>query len=279
MHRAFISFACFLFSTIIVLADDLDRAIAAYHGGQYQEAISLFTPLAEAGVPRAQTALAHIYANGEGSPVDYKAAFHWAQRAAEAGDAAGQALLGIYYLEGRSTAVNEKQAAHWLGLAAAQDQPVALHNLGMMLLMGMGVEADEAEAVRLLDRAGQLGEGDAFYVLGNFYLQKALMSGDVDPGLQYFVQAALKGHRVAMATLGYLLEDFPEVENYRLKSAFQYRTAIIAGCTDLDEAAARAVAALSPEELVQLEESLAFWLPKLEPQIHDRNPVAGTCLS
>ena len=279
MRRAFISFACFLFAANSAFADDLERAMAAYHGAQYQEAIALFTPLAEAGIPRAQTALAHIYAHGEGTPVDHRAAFDWAQRAADEGDAAGQTLLGIYYLEGRNTAVNEAEAAHWLGLAAAQDQPVALHNLGMMLLMGTGIEANEEEAVRLLNRAGQLGEGDSFYALGHHYLQKALVSGDVDPGLEYFVRATLKGHRVAMATLGYLLEDFPEVENHQLKSAFQYQTAIIAGCTDLDEAAARVTARLSPEELVLLEESLVFWLPKLEPQIHDRNPVAGTCLS
>lgn len=90
-------------------------------------------------------------------------------------------------------------------------------------------------------------------------------------------KAAFLGQREASALLAVLLQDSPEVENNLVKSAIHFQVAIVAGCSDLEVPAARAVARLSPDERASYETILPFWIPA-RGTLPDM-PNKGPCLS
>jgi FOG: TPR repeat, SEL1 subfamily len=277
MRRWLIALVCFFFSSLPVAADNWLKALMLIDAGCYEEAIELLTPLAEDGNLEAQEILYSTYTHGYGVPVDQAKAFGWLQRGAEQGSARAQEAMGRHYLRGDGVAADEVQAVHWFRLAAQQGYPAAIYNLGVMTMHGQGVEADPEEAWRLIKRAAELDDPDALYVMGGVSLENAAVTGDVDTGLGYLSRAAELGQRRASALLGLLLEDLPEVPHHLVKSAFHYQMALAAGCDDIGDAAARAVARLSPDELEALDYNLALWAPDTDPR--DAKPAPGPCLS
>ncbi len=99
---------------------DFAQGLAAYDGGDYRTAFEEWRALAEAGDAEAQTALAALYFEGQGTPKDAAAALRWYRRAAEQGDAVAQQNLGDFYALGRGVARDLVSAYVWLSLAAAQ---------------------------------------------------------------------------------------------------------------------------------------------------------------
>lgn len=279
MRVLLVALVFFLQSLVPAQADDLDNALAAFHDRRFDEAIALLTPLAGAGEAHAQIVLAEINAHGLGVPSDGSAALDWGLRAAEQGNATGQMLVGGYYLQGLGATVDYPKAVHWYEQAAAQGHSAGLHNLGMLTLHGIGTKPDPLKAERLLVQAAEAGEADSAFLLGHIQLGKLLETGDIDPALGYFVDAALLGHRGAMAILANILDDLPEVDQHRIKAAFQYQTAIIAGCTDLAEASQAAMARLTASEAAGIQDQLDYWLPHLMPAIESRNEPPGPCLT
>jgi TPR repeat protein len=272
-----IALVCFLLSSLPAAADNWLKALMLFDAGRYQEARDLLTPFAEDGNLEAQEILYGMYTHGHGVPIDHAKAFGWLQRGAEHGDARAQEAVGHHYLSGNGVAADEAQAVHWFRLAAQQGYPAAIYNLGVMTMQGQGVEADEEAGWRLIRWAAELDNPDALYVMGGVSLENAAKTGDVDTGLGYLARAAQLGQRRASALLGLLLEDFPEVPHHLVKSAFHYQTALAAGCDDISDATARAVARLSPDELETLEYNLALWEPASDPR--DPKPAPGHCLS
>jgi TPR repeat protein len=261
------------------LANELDQAMAAFDARRFDEAVDLLSPLADAGEAKAQIVLAEIHAHGLGRPVDGEVALAWILRAAGQGDMTAQAIAAGYYLQGIGTKPDRAQGLHWFALAAAQGHPAALHNVGTMTLHGIGTEPDRGAAEAYLLEAAALGEADSHFLLGQLYLTDALKTGNIDPALASLVEAALLGHRQAMTELAILLDDLPEVPHHRVKAAFQYRTAILAGCTDLDASVQNAMSQLSEAETEVVEAEVARWLPHLMPAIERRNEPPGPCLA
>ncbi|MCH5351272.1 MAG: sel1 repeat family protein, partial [Clostridiales bacterium] len=70
------------------------QATAAYESGNYEEAVRLFTEIAEGGDPYAQMNLGICYEQGHGVEQDYAEAAKWYRKAAEQGDADSQFNLG-----------------------------------------------------------------------------------------------------------------------------------------------------------------------------------------
>ena len=99
---------------------DFDAGLAVYDLGDYAAAVAAWRPLAEAGDPEAQIALAELHEIGLGLPVDHGAAFRLYQKAAEAGHPVAQLNLGEFYLRGLGTDADPVAAYVWLSRAAAQ---------------------------------------------------------------------------------------------------------------------------------------------------------------
>ena len=96
------------------------RGLAAYDGGDYRTAFEEWRALAEAGDAEAQTALASLYASGQGTPANPARAVQWYRRAAEQGDAVAQQNLGDLYGRGVGVGRDLVSAYVWLSLAADQ---------------------------------------------------------------------------------------------------------------------------------------------------------------
>ncbi|MEX2199968.1 MAG: tetratricopeptide repeat protein [Dongiaceae bacterium] len=104
------------------LADELADALVAYEQGDYETAIGLLRPLAEAGDGEAQSWLGFMYENGSGVAADPAAAAEWYRLAADQGDAASQYRLGQMHLQGLGVPKDMVQAQMWMEIAAAHGQ-------------------------------------------------------------------------------------------------------------------------------------------------------------
>lgn len=105
-----------------------EDGLAAFYSLDYEAALDLWTPLAEAGDARAQYQLAIMYYRGEGLPQDYETAAAWYRRAAEAGDVDAQLNLGLMHARGLGVRQSYFEAFKWFELAAINSPNSAFHD-------------------------------------------------------------------------------------------------------------------------------------------------------
>lgn len=277
MLRSLFGLICLVLSCLPAAADDWLKALMLFDAGRYEEALELATPFAENGNLLALEMLYASYTYGYGVPVDHAKALAWLRKGADLGDAASQDALGHHYYDGVGVAPDHVEAIRWFQLAAQQDFARAIYSLGIMTMYGQGIEADQTEAWRLIQRAAELDDPDALFLAAGAAMQNAVATGSIDTAMRDLLRAAQLGQRQASAMLGVLFEDLPGDPDHRLKSAFHFQIAVAAGCTDMKEAAAEAVARLSAEELAALDYNLALWQPEIDPR--DPQPVPGQCLA
>lgn len=85
--------AIMLLGGTAALAGPWEDGMVAYNRGDYQPAIKLFKPLAQAGNARAQNVMGVMYRKGEGVAKNSARAFMWFSLAARKGDTAAKANL------------------------------------------------------------------------------------------------------------------------------------------------------------------------------------------
>jgi len=144
---------------------NLERGIQAYYAGSYDKAFTLLSPLADAGVARAQLRMGVMYYLGRGAPKSQVDAEIWINKALPAvrdnaakGRAWAQADLGSLYEDGLVVEQNDEEAVRWYRLAAEQGYAGAQTNLGVMYANGKGVEPDLDQAIKWLRRAAAQGD-------------------------------------------------------------------------------------------------------------------------
>jgi hypothetical protein len=146
--------AALLVAIFFCLADaaparaDFAEGLAAYDAGDYDSALGAWRPLAEAGDPEAQVALAGLFLDGLGVGADAVEAARWYRRAADRGDPVAQLNLGDLYRRGVGLERNLVQAYFWFSLAAAQGRRWAESRRGA-IAAGLSA-AQRAEAERLI---------------------------------------------------------------------------------------------------------------------------------
>ncbi len=100
---------------------------AAYDNGTFgqqvdpKKAVFWYRKAAQKGLAKAQFALAHSYATGNGLKQSYIKALPWMHQAALQGEVDAMYLLGVMHAEGLGTTIDVEQAKSWLEKAAAQD--------------------------------------------------------------------------------------------------------------------------------------------------------------
>lgn len=99
-------------------AASFDQAMAAFSRKEYDVALAMLEPLAEAGDLAAQSYVAFMYKNGLGAAEADDVALAWYTRAAEAGHALAQYSLATMYRTGEGTDIDVIQALVWYALAA-----------------------------------------------------------------------------------------------------------------------------------------------------------------
>ncbi len=132
--------------TAPVMAQDLDKGLAAYGAGDYATALQEWRPLAVLGDASAQVNLGFMYANGRGVLQDDAEAVRWYRMAAEQGNASAQYNLGYMYDNGEGVLQDDAEAVRWYRMAAEQGNTTAQYNLGLMYASGRGVLQDDVLA-------------------------------------------------------------------------------------------------------------------------------------
>ncbi len=94
---------------------------------------------------------------------DYQTALRVWMPAAEAGDAEAQVHVGEIFEKGLGTEPNYDAAVHWYGKAAEQGNERALFNLGTLYEQGLGVEKDRLTALNYYRQAWGLPEDSLMY--------------------------------------------------------------------------------------------------------------------
>jgi TPR repeat protein len=100
-------------------AQSLRHGISSFNHQDYVSASRIFIPLAERGVPAAQSYLGFMFQTGRGVPQNYTEAAMWYRRAAEQGDSLAQYSLGLLYDRGQGVPQNIVEAGKWLNLGTA----------------------------------------------------------------------------------------------------------------------------------------------------------------
>lgn len=140
------------------VAGDFEAGVDAAASGDYESALALWQPLAEAGHVDAQFNLGLMYDHGAGVPRHLETAAMWYQQAAEAGDRTAQSYLGEMYAKGQGVEQSFNKAAEWYEKAALGGDGRAQYNLGILYASGKGVPLDDVYAYAWLSVAKASGQ-------------------------------------------------------------------------------------------------------------------------
>lgn len=157
---------------------------------------------AEQGDADSQYALALMYHQGKGMPLDYGEALHWYSKAAEQGNVKADYGLGYLYFEGQGVSQDYPTALRWYRKAADKRDAKAEYSLGLMYYHGLGVQQDYAEAARWYHQAADQGLAKAQYDLGYLYYHGQGVPQDQGEATRWFHKAADQGDENALRTLG-----------------------------------------------------------------------------
>jgi TPR repeat protein len=137
----------------------LQIALQAFRSGYDQTALSILTPLADEGNPKAQYWLADIYENGLGVKPDTAKALPLLEKSAAQGFVPAQRRLGELYLRGNETLQDFGKAQTWLRKGATAGDAEAQRMLGQMFALGLGVTQDRPQAYGWYENAALGGDG------------------------------------------------------------------------------------------------------------------------
>jgi len=170
--------------------DSFARGWQAYEAGQYNGALQLWLPLADAGDPEAQLNIGFLYDAGQGVPADPSRAVSWYRKSAEHGHAAAQYNLGMMYAAGRGVTQDHVQARYWLMQAAGQGLQEARALLPEVAEMTPGSTVSEQEI--FIDSLSGTSTGTAWPVAGGY----AVTSNHVVANSETITLFDVAGHKL-----------------------------------------------------------------------------------
>src|SRR5687768_17546603 len=134
-------------------AQSVKAGIDAWQRADYDSAVKIWRPLAEAGDADAAFNLGQAYRLGRGVAISLAAAQTWLERAARKDHLDAQTTLGLLLFNGG----NRISGLRWLRTAAEQGEPRALLIYGTALFNGDGVVRDPVLAYAYVSRAAAQG--------------------------------------------------------------------------------------------------------------------------
>src|SRR5688500_11852457 len=134
-------------------AQSVKAGIEAWQRADYDSAVKIWRPLAEAGDADAAFNLGQAYRLGRGVSTSLAAAQTWLERAARKDHLDAQTTLGLLLFNGG----NRVGGLRWLKRAAEQGEPRALLIYGTALFNGDGVVRDPVLAYAYVSRAAAQG--------------------------------------------------------------------------------------------------------------------------
>ena len=142
-------------------SSDSEKGLAAYNSTEYDAALAIWQPLAEAGDVESQYGLGMMYGNGFGVPMDDALAIKWYGMAAEQGHSGAQCNLAVMHQNGWGVPQSEEEAVRLFELAAEQGVSEAMVALGRHFAMDFGEAYDPVQAYKWFSLAALLDDIDA----------------------------------------------------------------------------------------------------------------------
>jgi hypothetical protein len=142
-------------------AASVAAGMRAYNDGDFVQARRLWTPLAQAGDPRAQYMLGYMAENGQGRAWSNHDAAAWYRLAANQSYPQAQLALGELYLRGMGVPRDPGQAAAQFQQAAEEGYGPAQFQYALALFHGAGVAQDFQQALRWFRAAARNGVAEA----------------------------------------------------------------------------------------------------------------------
>lgn len=136
-----------------VAAQSVEAGIAAWQRGDYEQAVSVWRPLAQQGDADAAFNIGQAYRLGRGVPLDLAQAQSWFERAARKGHVDAQTTLGLLLFDNG----NRTSGLRWLRQAAEHGDPRAQLVYGTALYNGDGVPRDLVRAYAFVSKAAAQG--------------------------------------------------------------------------------------------------------------------------
>lgn len=139
-----------------VQAEAFRRGYEAYYRGEYEQAASVWTRLADQGHVKSMNNLGTMYAQGKGVSRNFELAVLYYRRAATRNDARAAYNLGLAYERGRGVVRSDSEAVSWYRKAADRGLVEAMDQMAWVLATSPDFSVrDGAQAVRWAQAAIQ----------------------------------------------------------------------------------------------------------------------------
>lgn len=183
------------------IPEQMAQAAAAVERGDYEAALAIWGPLAQAGIGRAQNNVGACFAEGLGVERDPALALRWLTLSAESGDPVGQRNLAAFHFKGEGIEQSDAEALRLYRLAAGQNDAPAQDMLSWMLLEKGGT-SDRPEALRWALAAAEGGVATSMTRLGMIYHDALGVERDAALAAHWWRLGAEAGDADAQAMLG-----------------------------------------------------------------------------
>ena len=144
-----------------VWSGDSEKGLLAFNSNEYDTALAIWQPLADAGDAESQYGLGMMYGNGFGVPMDDALALKWYGLAAEQGHSGAMCNLAVMHQNGWGVPPNEEEAVRLYSLAAEQGVAEAMVSLGRHFAMDFSDAYDPLEAYKWFSLAALQDDIDA----------------------------------------------------------------------------------------------------------------------
>lgn len=189
-------------------------ALAALDAGDFEVAVQILTPLADAGDAWAMNALAGLYLRGLGVESNTSKGVGLLSEAAKLGNANAQYNMGVFHLDGLGVPADERAAARFFLEAAKQGFAAAQFEMGNILASGR-FEGDPARIA----------------ILGKRKVDSTAVPDDDVAAAEWYRKAATQGHAGAQYNLGWMYNDGRGVPQNFAEAYKLYREAASQGLT------------------------------------------------
>jgi uncharacterized protein len=220
--------------TNTAIHETLSKGLAAYEQQQYEEALKLLLPIAEAGNPEAQFRVGGIYDGGYGVQQDEETACTWYKKAA----AQGHTLALAYHLfkdvmaeishsyhiprlEGLNLVKETEGCVANLTKMADKNDCEAIVYLGMLIVFSPHIESNFDLAAAYAIKGAQLNDPDCMILLGLLLLFCGDLKDNPYSTIEWLEKAYELGSRIACHQLGTAYLEGDGVKR-NPKKAFQF---------------------------------------------------------
>lgn len=206
------------------------HAMAAYRGRAYEQARSLFVPLARMdSASYAQYLLGDMYYRGLGGNRDYDRAFSLFRKSADRGNLNARNNIAFMYMYGHGVEADYAKAREHFKWAASQGNAQAQLGLGTMYRHGWGIQRSYREALEWYYRSAAHGNADAMNNIGYMYYNGMGTSTNAGTAHYWFRKSASLGNAAAQYNMGVLYccgkggvsRNLEEASSWLLKAASQ----------------------------------------------------------